>query len=121
MDQLAGQPPGAVEAEVAVLDQQRHLERRPLGQAEFALALVADNPQPRQPGVDAEPGDAHHVVVVPQQRRPLGHRVAKGGVLAGREQIFGPAVVRRRDQPAVQVHHRVTGQGGRVLVGRAAA
>ena len=98
MDQLAGQPPGAVEAEVAVLDQQRHLERRPLGQAEFALALVADDPQPRQPGVDAEPGDAHHVVVVPQQRRPLAHRVVEDGVLAGREEVFGPAVIRRRDK-----------------------
>jgi len=44
MDQLAGQPSGLVEAEVAVLDEQRHLERRPLGQAELALAPVPDDP-----------------------------------------------------------------------------
>ncbi len=121
MDQLAGQPPVLVDAEVAVLDQQRHLERRPLGQAQFALALVADDPQPGQPSVDAEPGDAHHVVVVPQQRRPLAHRVAEDGVLAGRDEVFGPAVIGRRGEPAVQVHDGVTGQCGRVLVGRAAA
>jgi hypothetical protein len=121
MDQLAGQPSGAVEAEVAVLDEQRHLERRPFRQAEFALALVADNPQPCQPGVDAEPGDAHHVVVVPQQRRPLAHRVVEDGVLAGRGQVFGPAVIRRRGEPAVQVHDGVTGQRGRVPVRGAAA
>ncbi len=121
MDQLAGQPPGFVEAEVAVLDEQRHFERRPLGQAELALAPVADNPEPRQPGVNVEPGDAHHVVVVPDQRRPLVHRVVEDGMLAGREEVFGPAVIRRRDQPAVQVHDCVTGQCGRVLVVRAAA
>ena len=121
MDQLAGQPSGPVEAEVAVLDEQRHLERRPLGQAEFALALVADDPQPRQPGVDAEPGDAHHVVVVPQQSRPLAHRVVEDGVLAGREQVFGPAVIRRRGERAVQMHDRIAAQCGRVLVGHAAA
>jgi hypothetical protein len=28
MDQLAGQPPGLIQAEVAVLQEQRHLERR---------------------------------------------------------------------------------------------
>jgi uncharacterized membrane protein YbhN (UPF0104 family) len=31
--------------------------------------------QPRQPGVHGEPGDAHDVVVVPQRRRALVHRV----------------------------------------------
>ncbi len=121
MHQLAGQPPGLIQAEIAVLNEQRHLKRRPLGQAEVALALVADDPQPRQPGVDAEPGDAHHVVVVPQQRRPLAHRVVEDGVLAGREEVFGPAVIRRRGKPAVQVHDGVTGQRGRVPVRGAAA
>src|SRR6185437_16280045 len=57
MDQLAGQPPGVVEVEVAVLDEQRHLERWPLRQGEFTLTMVTDNPEARQPGVDAELGD----------------------------------------------------------------
>jgi hypothetical protein len=121
MHQLAGQPPGLIQAEVAVLNEQRHLRRRPLGQAELALALVADNPQPRQPSVDAEPSDAHHVVVVPQQCRPLAHRVVKDGILAGRGQVLGPAVIRRRGEPAVQMHDRVTGQRRRVPVRGAAA
>jgi hypothetical protein len=43
MDQAAGQPPLLVEVEVAVLNQQRQLERRAFGQLELPLALVADD------------------------------------------------------------------------------
>ena len=113
--------PWVVEVEVAVLNQQRQLERRALGQPELALALVADDPQPGQPGVHVELGDAHDVVVVPEQRRALVHRVMEDGVLARREQVLRPAVKGSRGEAAVQVHDGVTGERGRLLVGRAAA
>ena len=115
VDEPAGQPSLLVEVEVAVLDQQRHLERRPLGQAELALALVADDPQPGEPRVDVELGDAHDVVVVPEQRRALVHRVVEDGGLAGREQVLGPAVVGGGREAAVQVHDGMAGQRGRVV------
>ena len=118
VDEPAGQPPLLVDVEVAVLDQQRHLERRPLGQAELALALVADDPQPREPGVDVELGDAHDVVVVPEQRRALVHRVVEDGVWPGSEEVLGPAVVRGGREPAVQVHDGVA-RSARPRCGRA--
>ena len=54
----------------------------PLGNP-VTFALVADDPQSRQPGVYVEPSDAHHVAVVPEQRRALVHRAVKDGELAG--------------------------------------
>ncbi len=44
MDEAAGQPPLLIEVEVAVLNQQRQLERRAFRQLELSLALVADDP-----------------------------------------------------------------------------
>ena len=93
MDQPAGQPPLLVEVEVPVLDQQRHFERRALGETEFALTLVADDPEPGEPGIDVELGDAHDVIVVPEQRRALIVRVVEERRLAGSEEVLGPAVV----------------------------
>lgn len=121
MHQLAGQPTALVESEVTVLQQQRHLVRWSLGQPEVTFALVADDPQSRQPGVYVEPSDAHHVVVVPEQRRALVHRVVKYGELAGCEEVLGPAVVHGRCQATVQVHDRVSRQRRGVRVRRAAA
>ena len=89
--------PCVVDVEVAVLDQQRHLERRPLGQPELALALVADDPQPGEPGVHVELGDAHDVVVVPEQRRALVHRVVEDRRLARARTGSPPS---RRTTPA---------------------
>ena len=119
--ELSGQPFLVVDVEVAVLNQQRQLERRSLRQLELALALVADDPEPGEPGVHVVLGDAHDVVVVPEQRRALIHRVVKDRGLTGREQVLRPAVVRRRGEAAVEVHDRVTGERGRVFVRRAAA
>ena len=110
VDEPAGQPPVLVEVEVAVLDQQRHLERRSFRQLELALALVTHDPEPREPGVDVELGDAHDVVVVPEQRRPLVHRVVEDGGLARGEEVLGPAVVRGGREAAVQVDDGVAGQ-----------
>jgi hypothetical protein len=42
-----------IEVEVPVLDQQRHFERGP-GETEFALTLLADDPEPGEPGIDVE-------------------------------------------------------------------
>jgi hypothetical protein len=109
VDQLAGEPTLEVLAEVAVLEQERHLEGRPLGEAEIPFLLVADDPQAGQPRVHREPGDAHDVVVVPEQRRSLAHRVVGDRVLAGREDVLRPAVVGSGGQPAVQVHDREAG------------
>jgi hypothetical protein len=100
--------PSPVEVKVSVLDHERQLERWAFRQPELALARVAYDPQSGEPGVHVELGDAHDVVVVPEQRRTLVHRVVKDGVLAGREQILRPAVIRRRGEAAVQVHDRVT-------------
>jgi hypothetical protein len=93
VEEAAGQPPLLVEVEVAVLNQQRHLERRSFGQPEVALPVVAHGPEPREPGVDVELGDPHDVVVVPEERGALVHRVVEDGGLAGREEVLGPAVV----------------------------
>ena len=79
VEQTACQSPLIVEDEVAVLDQQRHLERRPFGQTELALTIVADDPQPGQAGIDVQLGNAHDMVVVPEQRRPLVHWVVEDG------------------------------------------
>ena len=111
--------PLLVDVEVAVLDQQRHLERRPLGQGELAFTLVADDPHAGQARIDVVLGDAHDVVVVPEQRGPLVVRVVEDGGLAGRHQVLSPAVIDRGGQSAVQVYDREAGQGGRHLVGRA--
>src|SRR6266487_1600598 len=75
-------------------------------EAEIPFLLVADDPQAGQPRVHREPGDAHDVVVVPEQRRSLAHRVVGDRVLAGREDVLRPAVVGSGGQPAVQVHDR---------------
>src|SRR5207253_1644239 len=99
----------------------RHLERRSFGQPELALLLVADDPEPGEPRVDVELGDAHDVIVVPEERRALVHRVVEDGGLAGGEQVLGPAVVGGWRETAVQVHHRVAGQPGCVAVRLAAA
>jgi hypothetical protein len=93
VDEPAGEPPLLVEVEVAVLNQQRHLERRSFRQAELALAVIAHDPEPREPDVDVELGDPHDVVVVPEQCRPLVHRVVGQGGLARGEEVLGPAVV----------------------------
>jgi hypothetical protein len=68
-------------------------------------------------GDDAVAGD---VIVVPEERPALVHRVVKDGALTGREQVLGPAVVRRGREPAVKVHDRVAGQSGCVAVRLAA-
>ena len=121
VDELAGQPPFLVHIEVAVLDQQRHFVRRPFRQPELALPVVAHDPEPRESRVDVELGDAHDVVVVPEQRRALVHRVVEDGGLAGSEKVLGPAVGGGWRETAVQVHDRVAGQAGCVAVRLAAA
>src|SRR5260370_12116649 len=112
----AGQPAVFVEVEVAVLDQQRYLERRSLWQTQLALGLVAHDPQPGEPSVDVEPGDAHDVVVIPEQRRTLIHWVVEDGGLTRGEEVLRPAVVNGRVQATMQVHDRVAGQRFRVPV-----
>jgi hypothetical protein len=121
VDQLAGEPAAGGLPEVAVLHQQRHLKRRPLRQAELTLALVADDPQAGQSRVHRQPGHPHDVVVVPQQRRPLDHRVVADRVLAGGEDVLGPPVGRGGGHRAVQMHDRIAGQRRGVRVGGAAA
>ena len=121
VDEPAGQPPVFVDVEVAVLNQQRHLERRPFRQPEVALPVVTHDPESREPGVDVELGDAHDVVVVPEQRRPLVHRVAAERGLTRGEEVLGPAVLRGGCETAVQVDDRVPGQSGRVFVRRTTA
>src|SRR6266478_3249164 len=110
MNEAAGQPALFVEVEVAVLDQQRYLERRSLWQTQLALGLVAHDPQPGEPSVDVEPGDTHDVVVVPEQRRTLIHWVVEDGGLTRGEEVLRPAVVNSRGQATMQVHDRVAGQ-----------
>src|SRR3989475_6873995 len=95
VNKAAGQPAMFVEVEVAVLNQQRYLERRPLWQTQLALALVAHDPQPSEPGVDVEPGDAHDVLVVPEQRRTLIHWGAEDSGLTGGKEALSPPVVNR--------------------------
>jgi len=121
VDQLAARATGLVDREVAVLDQERDLERRPLGEAELALARVPHDPQPCQSGVDLEPGHAHHVVVVPEQRRALVHRVLEERSLAGSAEVFGPAIGGRRGETSVEMDDGMAGERGRVRVGRTAA
>ncbi len=116
VNKAAGQLALFIEVEIAVLDQQRYLERRPFRQTQLALALVPHDPQPGEPGVDVEPGDAHDVVVVPEQRGTLVHWVVKEGGLAAGEEVLRPAVVNGRGQAAVQVYDRVAGQPCRVPV-----
>ena len=116
VDEPARQLSSLVEVEVAVLDQQRHLERRSFRQLEIAFPFVMDDPEAREPRVDVELGDAHDVVVVPEERRALVHRVAEDGGLAGGEQVLGPAVVGGRRETAVQVHDSVAAQAGCVAV-----
>jgi hypothetical protein len=115
--QLRGEPALIVAIEIGVLNQERQLERRAFGQLGLALAFVAYDPPPREPGVYVVLGDAHDVIVVPEQRRALIVRVVEHRALARREQVLGPAVVRRGRQPAVKVHDCMTGERGRVLVG----
>ena len=121
MHELAGEQTVPVLPEVAVLEQQRHLEGRPLGKAQLALAVVANDPQAGQSRVHGKPRDAHHVVVVPEQRRALVHRIVADRVLARSRDVLRPAVVGRRRQAAVQVHHREARQRHRVRIGDAAA
>src|SRR3989454_6096630 len=61
------------------------------------------------------------MIVVPEERRALVHRVVEDGGLAGGEQVLGPAVVGGWRETAVQVHDRVAGQAGCVAVRLAAA
>jgi hypothetical protein len=82
-----------VDVEVAVLNQQRHFEWRSFRQPEVALPVVAHDPESREPRVDVELGDAHDVVVVPEERRALFHWVVEDGGLARGEDVLGPAVV----------------------------
>src|SRR4029077_215618 len=105
-----------IEVEVAVLDQERYLEGRSLWETQLALWLVAHDPQPGEPGVDVEPGDAHDVVVVPEQRRTLIHWIVEDCGLTGGEEVLRPAVVNGRGQATVQVHDRLAGQRCRVPV-----
>jgi hypothetical protein len=98
-----------------------HLEGRPLGQVERSLALVADDPQAGESRVHGEPRHAHDVIVVPEQRCALVHRVVADGVLTGGEDVLRPAVIGRRRQPAVQMHDREAQQHGGARIGGAPA
>jgi hypothetical protein len=119
--ELAREPTLAVLAEVAVLKQERHLERRSLGELEGSLPVVADDPQARESRVHGEPGYAHDVIVVPEQRRSLAHLVVTDRVLTGREDVLRPAVIGRRRQSAVQVHDREPRERGGIRIASAAA
>jgi hypothetical protein len=59
---LVDEPPGQltllVDVEVPALQQERHLERRPLGKAQFALTILTHDPEAREPRVDVQLGDA---------------------------------------------------------------
>ena len=76
---------------------------------------------PASPAYTVVLGDPHHVVVVPEQRRALVHRIVADGFLAGREEVLRPAVVGRRRQAAVEVHDGMPAERGHVVVGAAAA
>ena len=99
MHELAREPPVRVLPEVAVLEQHRNLEWRPLGKVQLALTPVANDPQARQPRVHGKPRTAQHVVVVPEQRRTLVHRIVADRVLARSRDVLRPAVVSRRVSP----------------------
>ena len=92
MEEVAGQAAVSIEVEVAILDQERHLERRTFRQRKLALAIVADDPQAGEAGVNAQAGHAHDVVVIPEQGRPLVAGVGVERPLSGRHEILGPAI-----------------------------
>jgi len=115
VDKPAGEPALVVEVEVAVLDQQGHLERGPLRQAKLAFAPITDDPKARKSRVDIELGDAHDMVVVPEQRRALVHRVVEDRGLSGREEILGPAVIWGWRERAMEMNDGVARERGRVL------
>ena len=69
VQEIARETAVLVGVEVAVGQQKRELVRRPRGQLELPLALVAHDPETREAGVDVEAGHAHDVVVVPEHRR----------------------------------------------------
>ena len=59
-------------------------------------------------------GDAHDVVVVPEQGCALIHQVVEDGRLTGGKEVLRPAVVNGRGQATMQVHDRVAGQRSRI-------
>jgi hypothetical protein len=121
VQQIPGQRAVVGGIEVAVGQQKRELERRPLRQLEFPLAFIAHDPEAREAGVDAEAGHAHHVVVVPEHCRPLVVRIRVERLLAGHGQVLGPAVARGIRHRAVEVDDGEARQCGRRRIGRAAA
>jgi hypothetical protein len=60
-----------VGVEQAVLEDQRHLERRPLGQPETGLDLVADEEEAGESHPHVAAGGMDRMVVVPQRRRAV--------------------------------------------------
>ena len=94
VQEIARQAAVVVGVEVAVAQQERQLVRRPFGQLELSLALVAHDPETRETGVDVEARHAHHVVVVPEHRRTLVVRIRVERRLAGGGDVLRPAVAR---------------------------
>jgi len=69
------------------------------------LLAVADHPQAGQSGIDVEAGDAHRVIVVPEQTCPLIVGISGGHRLSAQEAVFGPAVVLGRVAATVHVYN----------------
>jgi hypothetical protein len=74
------------------------------GQPERVLLVVGDNVEPGQAPVHLRAGEIHPVVVVPQRRPPLPHRVGVVAPAGGRDEIGGVAVAVRGGVSAVQMH-----------------
>jgi hypothetical protein len=121
VQQIACEPAVVVEVEVAVAQQERHLVRWSFGQLELSLAIIADDPQTCQTGVDVEARHAHHVVVVPEHRRTLVVRIRVEHRLAGGRDVFRPPIARGLGHAAVQVNDREARQTRRSWVGMAPA
>ena len=105
MQESPGESAIGVGIEVAILQQQGKFVR-PGWQTERILLVVADDVQPGETTIDVEAGDAHRVVVVPQQRRSLVVLVAEEERLPREDAILGPAVVDGGDAAPMHMNDR---------------
>ena len=105
VQQAAGERAIGCGLQVAVLDQQGDLVGAG-GQVQRGFLGIADEVQPGQTGIDVEAGDAHGMVVIPQQGRLLVVGVVARGDLAGQRGVLGPAIAYGSRATAMQMHHR---------------